>query len=111
MIHKAPTLGADVIIYDLEDSLPFNQKDSGRRLVAEAIQAPKGPGAALCAGSGPPVGQFGRMLAPFSDRDWTGWFLPKVASASDLQEMDAALGSLEYGLGNRTGNSEAGGHD
>ncbi|MDE2755049.1 MAG: aldolase/citrate lyase family protein, partial [Acidobacteriota bacterium] len=42
MIQKAPALGADVIVYDLEDALPSAEKASGRRLVAEALAAPLG---------------------------------------------------------------------
>lgn len=98
MIHKAPTLGADVIIYDLEDSLPFNQKDSGRRLVAEAIQAPRGRAlryVRVQAHLSASLEDARAVLRPGLD----GLVLPKVASASDLQEMDAALGSLEYDSG------------
>src|SRR5512138_2597052 len=37
MLAKAPTLGADALLFDLEDSVPLAEKPRARELVAEAI--------------------------------------------------------------------------
>ncbi|HXG06968.1 MAG TPA: CoA ester lyase [Nitrososphaera sp.] len=36
-VEKAKTLAADIICFDLEDSVPINEKDTARRIIADAI--------------------------------------------------------------------------
>ena len=98
MILKAPTLGADVIIYDLEDSLPPGEQEQGRRLVAEALQAPRGRSLSYVrvqAELQASLEDVRAVIRPGLD----GLVLPKVASASGPQQMDAALSRLEPDLG------------
>ena len=38
-IEKAKTLAADIICFDLEDSVPENEKDAARRVIAETLLA------------------------------------------------------------------------
>ena len=38
-VEKAKTLAADIICFDLEDSVPENEKDAARRIVAETLLA------------------------------------------------------------------------
>ncbi len=38
-VEKAKTLAADIICFDLEDSVPENEKDSARRIIAETLLA------------------------------------------------------------------------
>lgn len=102
MIQKAPTLGADVIVYDLEDALPSAEKATGRRLVAEALEAP--PGGSLRyvrveADPGRGLEDARAMVRPGLD----GLVLPKVSEVSHLQQTDAALGALEAGAGMEPG--------
>lgn len=98
MIRKAPTLGADVIVYDLEDALPSAEKASGRRLVAEALEAP--PGRSLRyvrveADLEPGLEDARAVVRPGLD----GLVLPKVSDVAHLHRMDAAIGALEADAG------------
>ncbi len=98
MIQKAPTLGADVIVYDLEDALPSAEKASGRRLVAEALEAPAGRSLRYVrveADPEPGLEDARAVVGPGLD----GLVLPKVSDASLLHRTDAALGALEAGAG------------
>ena len=38
-VEKAKTLAADIICFDLEDSVPYNEKDAARRIIAETLLA------------------------------------------------------------------------
>ncbi len=98
MIQKAPTLGADVIVYDLEDALPPPEKASGRRLVAEALEAPAGRSLRYVrveADPEPGLEDARAVVGPGLD----GLVLPKVSDVSLLHRTDAALGALEAGAG------------
>lgn len=102
MIRKAPALGADVVVYDLEDALPSAEKASGRRQVAEALEAP--PGRSLRyvrveADPGRGLEDARAVFRPGLD----GLVLPKVSEVSHLQQMDAALEALEAGAGMEPG--------
>ena len=102
MIQKAPTLGADVIVYDLEDALPSAEKATGRRLVAEALEAP--PGASLRyvrVEADPGRGLEDARAVVGSGLD--GLVLPKVSEVSRLQQMDSELVALEAGAGLKPG--------
>ena len=98
MIQKAPTLEADVIVYDLEDALPSAEKASGRRLVAEALEAPAGRSLRYVrveADPEPGLEDARAVVGPGLD----GLVLPKVSDVSLLHRTDAALGALEAGAG------------
>ena len=98
MIQKAPTLGADVIVYDLEDALPSPEKASGRRLVAEALEASAGRSLRYVrveADPEPGLEDARAVVGPGLD----GLVLPKVSDVSLLHRTDAALGALEAGAG------------
>tara|TARA_R110000868_G_scaffold17851_1_gene77923 strand:+ start:22161 stop:23030 length:870 start_codon:yes stop_codon:yes gene_type:complete len=41
MIEKAPGAGADGLLYDLEDSVPAAERDTARRMLADALSAPR----------------------------------------------------------------------
>ena len=102
MIQKAPTLGADVIVFDLEDALPSAEKAAGRRLVAEAIEAP--PGRSLRyvrveADPEPGLEDARAVVGPGLD----GLVLPKVSEVAHLHQVDAALGALEAQAGMEPG--------
>lgn len=37
-LHKSISLGADCIVYDLEDSVAFNKKGTARQMVIDALE-------------------------------------------------------------------------
>ena len=102
MIRKAPGLGADVIVYDLEDALPSAEKAAGRRLVAEAIEAPPGRSLRYVRVEADPeagLEDARAVVGPGLD----GLVLPKVSEVTHLHQVDAALGALEAGVGMEPG--------
>jgi citrate lyase subunit beta/citryl-CoA lyase len=93
-VEKAFTLGADVVILDLEDAVAVSEKEAARKPVAEALAKPrKGRGFARVNG----------MATPFCLRDLEavvvkgvdGIVLPKVESAADLHAIDWVIANLE----------------
>lgn len=102
LINKASTLDADVLIYDLEDSVPSSEKERGRLLIAKALQMPKGRSL-----------RYVRMqaTAPSALEDLytvacsglNGLVMPKVEMPDDIQWLDAALSSVESDLGIKSG--------
>ena len=47
MVEKAPSIPADIITLDLEDSVPPSEKEAARKLVAESLNTPV-PAALRC---------------------------------------------------------------
>jgi len=93
-VEKAFTLGADVVILDLEDSVPVPDKPATRKPVAQALARPR-----KCRG----YVRVNAMGTPFCYRDLAetvgqgvdGVVLPKVESAADLHAIDWLLANLE----------------
>jgi citrate lyase subunit beta/citryl-CoA lyase len=93
-VEKAFTLGADVVILDLEDSVPVPDKPATRRPVAQALARPR-----KCRGY-VRVNAMGtlfcyRDLAETVGQGVDGVVLPKVESAADLHAIDWLLANLE----------------
>ena len=93
-VEKAFTLGADVVILDLEDSVAVSDKPAARKPVAEALARPR---------SCPGYVRVNAMATPFCFHDLLetvgkgvdGVVLPKVESAADLHAIDWTIANLE----------------
>ena len=92
MLAKAPSLGADVLLFDLEDSVPLAEKPRARELVAEAI-------AGLVGQAGPPAyvrvnalqtGLCSEDIAAVARSGLAGVMLPKADSAERVEEAEAS---------------------
>ena len=98
-VAKAFTLGADVVILDLEDSVAVSDKPGARKPVAAALSDPSRPGRGYV--------RVNAMGTPFCFRDLletigpgvAGVVLPKVESAADLHAIDWLLANLEQERG------------
>jgi citrate lyase subunit beta / citryl-CoA lyase len=97
MLAKAPTLGADALLFDLEDSVPLAEKPRARELVAEAIAGLVGKG-------GPPAyvrvnalqtGLCADDVAAVARPGLAGIMLPKADSAKRVAEAEALLTRAE----------------
>ncbi len=104
-VEKAFTLGADVVILDLEDSVAPSDKPASRKPVAEALARSR-----TCRG----FVRVNAMASPYCFRDLTetvgpgvdGVVLPKVESAADLHAIDWMLANLERERGLPVGRIE-----
>jgi citrate lyase subunit beta/citryl-CoA lyase len=98
MMAKAAASGADVIIYDLEDSVHPDAKPEARHLVAEALgqrsaAAPLRYVRVNALDSAWCVGDLDGVLGAAPD----GIVLPKAAGPDDLARLDALIGAREAG--------------
>lgn len=99
-IRKAPKYGADALILDLEDSVPPQEKDAARQVVAKMIDELGGAGQTLFARVNPlESGITGYDLEAIAGPNLYGITLPKVQSAADVVEVDVLLRFFERKAG------------
>ena len=109
MAVKALSLDADVIMLDLEDSVPVDRKDEARKLAVSILRAADFGGKAVSC-------RINGMDTPFAYRDLidiveaAGEFLdtiviPKICDASEVKAVDYFLTQVELRMGfkNRIG--------
>jgi citrate lyase subunit beta/citryl-CoA lyase len=97
MLAKAPTVGAEALILDLEDSVPPGEKPLARALVVQALAGPAGQAAApayvrvnalqtgLCADD----------IRAVARPRLVGILLPKVESPEEVAEVESLLAQAE----------------
>jgi len=99
MIDKAPSLGADVIMLELEDGVPPSEKDVARSQVAAALDA------RAASGEGAPL-FFVRVSVPDADgfmsdldaairKGCAGIVLPKVEDPNEIRRAETQISALE----------------
>jgi citrate lyase subunit beta/citryl-CoA lyase len=102
-VEKAYLRNADAILLDLEDAVPPTEKEQARRAVKEAIRSAARGGADVLVR----VNNDREMLDEDLDAsvfpDLHGIFLPKVESADQVTELDAAITALEKQRGITSG--------
>lgn len=96
MLAKTNTLDADLILFDLEDAVAENQKETARELIATQLQAPRQEGKYLgvrvnSLSSEHTLADLEAMLPAKPDL----LMLPKVESGDDLIKVDAMLSAIE----------------
>lgn len=101
MIDRALVEGADMVLLDLEDSVPEDQKEEARLNVRRAVlrhaTPTPGPGLFLCRlavrVNGVESPHFGADISMLRNAGFSGWlWLPKVEDPDDLRILDRALG-------------------
>jgi len=97
MLARAATLPADVLILDLEDSVPPEAKDAARERVARwlASDARRDCRADVLVRINPLDDAGGHDLQALFDAPPLGFMLPKIESRTDLERYDRAIGVLE----------------
>lgn len=96
-VAKARSLDADIVCFDLEDSVPAAEKAAARRMVADAVSAGRGAFAArsVFVRTNPPSsGMIGDDLAAALAARIDGVVVPKVDDAGQV----AALADLAAGI-------------
>jgi citrate lyase subunit beta/citryl-CoA lyase len=115
MVAKAPTLGADAIILDLEDSVPINEKPGTRPIVRQAVDDLTAAGQRQVFVRVNPYGAgknaFSQDFAPDDIvavvcDNLAGLVLPKTESAEELLAVDNLLAELEADRGMAVGSIE-----
>jgi citrate lyase subunit beta/citryl-CoA lyase len=100
-IAKAPSSGADIVTFDIEDAVPPQEKDNARRLTAEnLISAAAGGSRVYVRVNGWHTeytnGDLEAVVRPGLD----GVTLPKCRNADDVKRLDWKISELEqrYGM-------------
>ena len=103
-IRKAPKYGADALILDLEDSVPPQEKDAARQIVARMIDELGAAGQTLFVRVNPlESGITGYDLEAITSPHLYGVTLPKVQSPADVVEVDILLRFFERKAGAEIG--------
>ena len=96
MISKAPTVEADAIILDLEDAVPFPDKETGRFLVKDSLKFAKSGGSPVYVRTnGVPTGLLADDLDSVVQKGLDGIVLPKCQSKNDIHQLERMLKKLE----------------
>ncbi|MDP9015642.1 MAG: CoA ester lyase, partial [Thermoproteota archaeon] len=97
-VEKAKTLLADIVCFDLEDSVPDNEKDAARRIIAEALLAQRqeyGSSHVYVRTNSPESGLVTDDLKAVVQKGIDGIVVPKVNDASEMLEIKKYVVMLE----------------
>ena len=97
-VEKAKTLLADIVCFDLEDSVPDNEKDTARRIIAEALLARRqeyGNSRVYVRTNSPESGLVTDDLKAVVQKGIGGIVVPKVNDASEMLEIKKYVVMLE----------------
>jgi len=106
MLTKAPTYGADALIFDLEDSVPVAEKPKARTLAREFIGRHKAENRIYVRVNGLQTGLLEDDLEAIVVDGLAGIRLPKAESADAMRTVDLLLGDVEAERGLATGSIE-----
>lgn len=95
-LEKAKTLSADIVCFDLEDSVPFEEKKSARNLIKDALKNHSNYQAEIYVRTNSPVSGLVRDdLAVVVQKGIDGIVIPKVNNANEIKQIEKALAGLE----------------
>ena len=96
-VEKANTLAADIICFDLEDSVPYNEKDAARRIIAETLLARRQEysGIVYVRTNSPESGLIPDDLKAVLQEGIDGIVVPKVNDVSEMLEIKKHIVMLE----------------
>ncbi len=95
MLAKAPTYGADALVFDLEDSVPLADKPKARALAAEYITKHKTITSVYVRVNAIETGMTGDDINAVAIDGLVGIKLPKTESPAMIKSVDAMLGEAE----------------
>ena len=95
-LEKAKTLSADIVCFDLEDSVPLNEKDSARNLIKEALTKRSEYKSEIYVRTNSPVsGLIPDDLRNIIQKGIAGIVIPKVNNIKELKKIEKLLVILE----------------
>ena len=93
-VEKARTLAADIVCLDLEDSVPANEKDAARKIIAATLSQ-KYNSPVYVRTNSPESGLLAADLKAVVQKGIDGVVIPKVNDASEVAEIAKTVSSLE----------------
>lgn len=107
MLNKLASLPADGFIFDLEDTVPADQKANARAMAGETM-AKLPQGTCWVRANALPTGFMHQDFAAFvGNPGLAGFVLPKQDTAADVHAVDRMLTSLEVSRGLEPGSTKA----
>jgi citrate lyase subunit beta/citryl-CoA lyase len=95
-LEKAKTLLADIVCFDLEDSVPKEEKESARKLIREALSSRVEYKAEVYVRiNSPASGMISDDLSKIVQKGIDGIVIPKVNNITELKKIIKTLASLE----------------
>ncbi len=95
-IEKAKKLQADIVCFDLEDSVPDNEKANARKLIKSALKSRKSYRSSIFVRTNSPAsGKIASDLKEVVQKGINGIVIPKVNNAKDMKKIGKILSGLE----------------
>ena len=95
-LEKAKSLPADIVCFDLEDSVPLREKDSARNLIKDAMAKREEYKAEVYVRTNSPIsGMIPDDLSEIVQKGIDGIVIPKVNNVKELKKIEKLLTSLE----------------
>ena len=95
-LEKAKDLQSDIVCFDLEDSVPDDQKSSARKLIKSALKSRKEYKSSIFVRTNSPLsGKIPDDLKEVVQKGIDGIVIPKVNNTKELQKIEKILSKLE----------------
>lgn len=95
-LEKAKTLPADIVCFDLEDSVPDPEKKKARNLIKNALKERKKYSPAVYVRTNSPIsGKIPTDLQEIVQKGIDGIVIPKVSNSKELAKIEKTISSLE----------------
>ena len=95
-LEKAKKIQADIVCFDLEDSVPDDQKVSARKLIKSALKSKKSYKSAIFVRTNSPSsGKIPSDLKEVIQKGIDGIVIPKVNNIQELKKIEKILSKLE----------------
>ena len=95
-LEKAKSLSADIVCFDLEDSVPDKEKDNARTLISKKLKERKDfKSSIFVRTNSPQSGKIPNDLKKIVQKGLDGIVIPKVDSQKDLKKIEKIISSLE----------------
>ena len=95
-LEKAKSLQADMVCFDLEDSVPDNEKANARKLIKNALDERKSFESPIFVRTNSPLsGKIPSDLKAIVRKGIDGIVIPKVNNTKELKKIEEILSSLE----------------
>ncbi len=95
-LEKAKTLSADIVCFDLEDSVPDSEKKNARKLIKDALKTRSKYSSEVYVRTNSPIsGKIPDDLKEIVQKGIDGIVIPKVNNANELKKIEKSLSILE----------------
>ena len=95
-LEKAKQLTADIVCFDLEDSVPDNEKSNARKLIKSALKSRKSYSSSIFVRTNSPIsGKIPDDLKEIVQKGIDGIVIPKVNNVGEMKKIEKILSSLE----------------